>query len=162
MGAGGAGVGNAEGRQRGRWRSPSAPRNVLGGRLDVCSMEPKTGFFRDGCCNTSREDGGSHTVCAVMTAAFLEFSKSCGNDLSTPMLQFGFPGLRPGDRWCLCAPRWREALEADRAPRVVLRAPRRRPRLLLAPRSQASRRGPHLTSSMRACASKSVAERGSR
>jgi hypothetical protein len=70
----------------------------------------------------SREDVGSHTVCAVMSAAFLEFSKSCGNDLSTPMPQFGFPGLRPGDRWCLCAPRWREALEAGCAPRVVLRA----------------------------------------
>ena len=101
---------------------PSAPRNVLGERLDVCSMKPKTGFFRDGCCNTGREDAGSHTVCAVMTAAFLEFSKSCGNDLSTPMPEFGFPGLRPGDRWCLCAPRWREAMEAGYAPRVVLRA----------------------------------------
>src|SRR5258708_36813543 len=101
---------------------PSAPRNVLGERLDVCSMKPKTGFFRDGCCNTGREDAGSHTVCAVMTAAFLEFSKSCGNDLSAPMPEFGFPGLRPGDRWCLCAPRWREALEAGCAPRVVLRA----------------------------------------
>src|SRR4029077_15291785 len=76
----------------------------------------------DGCCNTNGEDAGSHTVCAVMTAAFLEFSKSCGNDLSTPMPQFGFPGLGPGDRWCLCAPRWREALEAGCAPRVVLRA----------------------------------------
>ena len=101
---------------------PSAPRNVLGDRLDVCSMMPKTGFFRDGCCNTNPEDLGSHAVCAVMTAAFLEFSKSSGNDLSTPMPQFGFPGLRPGDRWCLCAPRWREALEAGCAPRVVLRA----------------------------------------
>ena len=90
---------------------PSAPRNVLGDRLDVCSMEPQTGFFRDGCCNTNGEDVGSHTVCAVMTAEFLEFSKSRGNDLSMPMPQFGFPGLRPGDRWCLCAPRWREALE---------------------------------------------------
>ena len=100
---------------------PSSPRNVLGDRLDVCSMEPQTGFFRDGCCNTNREDIGSHTVCAVMTAEFLEFSKSRGNDLSTPMPQFGFPGLRPGDRWCLYAPRWREALEAGCAPRVVLR-----------------------------------------
>jgi uncharacterized protein (DUF2237 family) len=107
--------GNGGGRQ-------SAPRNVLGDRLDVCSTKPKTGFFRDGCCNTGREDAGSHTVCAVMTAAFLEFSKSCGNDLSAPMPEFGFPGLRPGDRWCLCAPRWREALEAGCAPRVVLRA----------------------------------------
>ena len=106
---------------------PSAPRNVLGDRLDVCSIKPKTGFFRDGCCNTSREDVGSHTVCVVMTDAFLEFSKSCGNDLSTPMPQFGFPGLRPGDRWCLCAPRWREALEAGCAPRVVLRATHKAP-----------------------------------
>jgi uncharacterized protein len=101
---------------------PTAPRNVLGDRLEVCSLTPMTGFFRDGCCDTSREDIGSHTVCAVMTAAFLEFSKSCGNDLSTPMPEFGFPGLRPGDRWCLCAPRWQEALEAGQAPRVVLRA----------------------------------------
>ena len=76
---------------------PQAPRNVLGDPLEDCSMKPITGFFRDGCCNTSREDIGSHTVCAVMTAEFLEFSKSCGNDLSTPIPQFGFPGLRPGD-----------------------------------------------------------------
>jgi uncharacterized protein len=101
---------------------PSPPLNVLGDRLDVCSVTPKTGFLRDGCCNTDPEDVGSHTVCAVMTAAFLEFSKSCGNDLSTPMPEYGFPGLTPGDRWCLCAPRWQEALEAGQAPRVVLRA----------------------------------------
>ena len=101
---------------------PKAPRNVLGERLEDCSIKPMTGFFRDGCCSTSQEDVGSHTVCAVMTAEFLEFSKSRGNDLSTPMPQFGFPGLRPGDRWCLCAERWQEALEADQAPRVVLRA----------------------------------------
>jgi uncharacterized protein len=101
---------------------PKGPRNVLGDRLEDCSMKPMTGFFRDGCCNTSREDIGSHTVCAVMTAEFLEFSKSRGNDLSTPIPQFGFPGLRPGDRWCLCAPRWQDALEAGQAPRVVLRA----------------------------------------
>jgi uncharacterized protein len=101
---------------------PNAPRNVRGDRLEDCSMKPLTGFFRDGCCNTSREDVGGHTVCAVMTAEFLGFSKSCGNDLSTPMPEFGFPGLRPGDRWCLCAPRWQEALEAGQAPRVVLRA----------------------------------------
>ena len=81
-----------------------------------------TGFFRNGCCDTSREDIGSHTVCAVMTAEFLAFSKASGNDLSTPMPDFGFPGLKPGDRWCLCAPRWQEALEAGQAPRVVLRA----------------------------------------
>jgi uncharacterized protein len=97
-------------------------RNVLGERLEICSIQPMTGFFRDGCCDTSEEDVGSHTVCAVMTAAFLEFSKSCGNDLSTPMPQFGFRGLKPGDRWCLCAPRWQEAFEAGQAPRVVLRA----------------------------------------
>ena len=101
---------------------PSAPRNVLGEHLEVCSLDPMTGFYRDGCCDTSREDIGSHSVCAVMTEAFLEFSKSRGNDLSTPVPEFGFPGLRPGDRWCLCAPRWQEALEADQAPRVVLRA----------------------------------------
>jgi uncharacterized protein len=99
-----------------------APRNVLGERLEVCSLSPMTGFFRDGCCDTSREDLGSHTVCAVMTEGFLEFSKSRGNDLSTPRPEFGFPGLKPGSRWCLCAPRWQEALDADRAPRVVLRA----------------------------------------
>jgi uncharacterized protein len=99
-----------------------SPRNVLGERLEVCSIDPMTGFFRDGCCNTAREDVGSHTVCAVMTGAFLAFSKSRGNDLSTPIPQLGFRGLQPGDRWCLCAPRWQEALEAGQAPRVVLRA----------------------------------------
>ena len=98
----------------------SATRNVLGDRLDICSIKPMTGFFRDGCCGTGREDIGSHTVCAVMTAAFLEFSKSRGNDLSTPIPEIGFRGLKPGDRWCLCAPRWQEPLEAG--PRVVLRA----------------------------------------
>jgi uncharacterized protein len=101
---------------------PSTSRNVLGDRLEICSINPMTGFFRDGCCDTGREDIGSHTVCAVMSAAFLEFSKSRGNDLSTPMPEFGFRGLKPGDRWCLCAPRWQEALEAGQAPRVVLRA----------------------------------------
>jgi uncharacterized protein len=100
----------------------STARNVLGEQLDVCSIDPMTGFFRDGCCNTSEEDVGSHTVCAVMSADFLAFSKSCGNDLSTPMPQFGFAGLKPGDRWCLCAPRWQEAFAAGQAPRVVLRA----------------------------------------
>jgi uncharacterized protein (DUF2237 family) len=98
------------------------PKNVLGESLEVCSVSPMTGFFRDGCCDTSREDAGSHTVCAVVTAAFLDFSKSRGNDLSTPVREFGFPGLKPGDRWCLCAPRWQEALRAGHAPRVVLRA----------------------------------------
>ena len=100
----------------------SAPRNVLGEQLEICSMSPMTGFFRDGCCNTAQQDFGSHTVCVIMTAAFLEFSRSRGNDLSTPMPEYGFPGLKPGDRWCLCAPRWQEALEAGQAPRVVLRA----------------------------------------
>jgi hypothetical protein len=81
-----------------------------------------TGFFRNGCCDTGPEDVGSLTVCVVLTDEFLKFSKSRGNDLSTPMPEYGFPGLQAGDRWCLCAPRWQEALEAGQAPRVVLRA----------------------------------------
>jgi uncharacterized protein len=97
-------------------------RNVLGGELSVCSADPVTGFFRDGCCNTSAEDAGSHTVCAIMTDEFLAFSKARGNDLSTPMPDYGFPGLKAGDRWCLCAPRWQEAFAAGKAPRVVLQA----------------------------------------
>jgi len=101
-------------------RAPSL--NVLGGKLEACSIKPMTGFFRNGCCDTGPDDIGSHTVCVVATAEFLEFSKSKGNDLSTPMKAYGFPGLKPGDRWCLCAPRWQEALEAGSAPRVVLRA----------------------------------------
>jgi uncharacterized protein len=101
---------------------PSPPRNVLGGRLETCSIRPMTGFFRDGCCETGPLDLGSHTVCVVMTAEFLEFSRSRGNDLSTPQPDFQFPGLQPGDRWCLGAPRWQEALDAGMAPRVVLRA----------------------------------------
>jgi uncharacterized protein (DUF2237 family) len=96
--------------------------NVLGGPLASCSMEPLTGFFRNGCCETGPEDVGMHTVCAVMTAEFLAFSKRVGNDLSTPRPEFGFPGLQPGDRWCLCAPRWKEALDAGVAPPVVLAA----------------------------------------
>ena len=104
----------------GRGRRPS--RNVFGGTLEPCSSKPMTGFFRNGCCDTSTEDVGSHTVCAVMTAEFLAFSRARGNDLSTPMPEYGFPGLNPGDRWCLCAPRWQEAFEAGAAPRVVLRA----------------------------------------
>jgi uncharacterized protein (DUF2237 family) len=103
-------------------RRPGTARNVLGEPLELCSIKPITGFYRDGCCNTGEEDFGSHTVCAVMTDAFLEFSKARGNDLSTPVPEVGFPGLKDGDRWCLCAPRWQEALEANRAPRVVLRA----------------------------------------
>jgi uncharacterized protein (DUF2237 family) len=108
-------------------------------------MKPLTGFFRDGCCNTSREDIGNHTVCAIMTAEFLEFSKSGGNDLSTPMPQFGFPGLRPGDRWCLCAPRWQEALAGPGAPRGFAGYARSLPRPLRARRSEAVRGGPRLT-----------------
>ena len=96
--------------------------NVQGGVLEPCSISPMAGFFRDGCCNTSPQDIGSHTVCAVMTAEFLAYSKQAGNDLSTPMPQYGFAGLKPGNRWCLCAPRWQEALDAGAAPRVVLRA----------------------------------------
>jgi uncharacterized protein (DUF2237 family) len=98
---------------------------VLGETLEPCSLHPMTGFFRNGCCDTSAQDFGSHTVCTVMTAEFLEFSKADGNDLSTPMPDFGFPGLKPGDRWCLCAPRWQDALEVGKAPRVVLRATHR-------------------------------------
>ena len=102
---------------------PQRPaRNVLGGSLVICSIRPMTGFFRDGCCNTGPTDRGSHTVCVVTTADFLAYSKSMGNDLSTPMPDYGFPGLKPGDRWCLCAPRWAEALEAGAAPKVVLAA----------------------------------------
>ncbi len=97
-------------------------RNVLGGTLQMCSAKPVTGFFRDGCCNTGPGDLGSHTVCVVMTAEFLAYSKRMGNDLSTPMPEYAFPGLNPGDRWCLCAPRWRQALDAGQAPKVVLTA----------------------------------------
>ena len=108
--------------EAGRRPRRRSSRNVLGGLLETCSIQPMTGFFRNGCCDSGPEDVGSHTVCAVMTAEFLAFSKSRGNDLSTPRPEYGFPGLRPGDRWCLCAPRWQEALEANSAPRVVLRA----------------------------------------
>lgn len=97
-------------------------RNVVGGELLDCSSEPVTGFYRDGCCGTGPEDAGSHTVCSVMTAEFLSFSKAAGNDLSTPRPQWGFPGLKPGDRWCVCAPRWQQALEAGHAPGVILGA----------------------------------------
>ena len=103
-------------------RGPRPSRNVFGEPLQPCSTAPLTGFFRNGCCDTSAEDVGSHTVCVVMTDAFLRFSKSRGNDLSTPLPESGFPGLKAGDRWCLCAPRWREAFEAGQAPLVVLRA----------------------------------------
>ena len=97
-------------------------RNVVGGDLLPCSVEPPTGFFRDGSCATCPEDLGSHTVCTIVTAEFLDFSKRAGNDLSTPMLQWGFPGLSPGDRWCVCAERWLEAYDAGVAPAVVLGA----------------------------------------
>lgn len=97
-------------------------RNVLGTKLATCSLKPLTGFFRDGCCHTGSEDEGVHTVCVRVTAAFLAFSRARGNDLSTPMPEYEFPGLKPGDRWCLCAARWREALEAGCAPDVVLEA----------------------------------------
>ena len=107
---------------RGFGPGPRPSRNVFGEPLQTCSAAPLTGFFRNGCCDTSAQDVGSHTVCVVMTDGFLRFSKERGNDLSTPMPEFGFAGLKAGDRWCLCAPRWQEAFEADRAPQVVLRA----------------------------------------
>jgi uncharacterized protein len=97
-------------------------KNVFGEPLAACSNSPLTGFFRDGCCSTSPEDYGSHTVCAIMTDEFLAFSKAAGNDLSTPAPDYGFPGLKAGDRWCLCAARWRQAFEAGMAPRVALSA----------------------------------------
>lgn len=97
-------------------------RNVLGGPLKACSADPLTGFFRDGCCNTSAEDLGSHTVCAEMTEEFLAFSTAGGNDLSTPRPDFGFPGLEPGDRWCVCAARWMDAFKVGMAPPVNLAA----------------------------------------
>ena len=96
--------------------------NVVGGPLEPCGTDPMTGFFRDGCCSTGPQDLGRHTICAVVTTEFLEHQRSIGNDLSTPMPQYGFAGLRPGDQWCLCAPRWQEALEAGAAPAVVLEA----------------------------------------
>lgn len=96
--------------------------SVLGGPLLPCSVAPITGFFRDGCCNTGPQDHGSHTVCVELTEAFLAFSRSAGNDLSTPMPEQGFAGLHPGDRWCLCAPRWEEARRAGFAPPVLLEA----------------------------------------
>ncbi len=98
------------------------PTNVLGGLLEPCSMDPVTGFFRNGHCQVTDEDVGNHGVCVVMTEEFLRFSKSRGNDLSTPRPEFDFPGLKAGDRWCLCSARWQEALEAGMAPRVVLAA----------------------------------------
>lgn len=96
--------------------------NVMGGELQTCSTDPMTGWHRDGCCTTGSGDTGVHTVCAVVTDEFLAFSAAVGNDLSTPHPEYGFPGLRDGDRWCLCAPRWQEAFVAGRAPKVVLEA----------------------------------------
>lgn len=100
--------------------------NVLGEPLDPCSTHPMTGFLRNGSCDTCAEDQGNHTVCVVMTADFLTFSRSVGNDLSTPQPQFGFDGLSPGDRWCLCAARFLQAYQAGRAPRIQLRSTHRR------------------------------------
>lgn len=102
--------------------SDNIPKNVLGGLLQPCSEKPLTGFYRDGCCNTGDDDPGVHVTCVQVTLEFLEFSKSRGNDLTTPRPEFGFPGLKPGDRWCLCAARWMEAIEAGAAPRIVLSA----------------------------------------
>lgn len=97
-------------------------RNVLGGKLEICSTSPRSGFYRTGSCDTGPEDTGTHVICAQVTAEFLAFTRSRGNDLTTPAPEFGFPGLKPGDRWCLCALRWREALEAGVAPPVILAA----------------------------------------
>ena len=110
-----------EGPVRGLPPRPQA-RNVLGGILLPCSVAPLTGFFRDGCCNTGPEDAGLHVVCVEVTGAFLAFSQASGNDLSTPRPEYGFAGLRPGDRWCLCAARWEEARRAGCAPPVLLEA----------------------------------------
>ena len=97
-------------------------KNVIGGRLLPCSVSPRTGFYRDGCCNTGPEDVGMHVVCVQMTEPFLDFSREHGNDLSTPVPEHDFPGLAPGDRWCVCVARWREAFDAGVAPPVVLTA----------------------------------------
>lgn len=97
-------------------------KNVLGTPLKSCSTDPMTGFYRNGCCDTGAGDDGVHVVCAIMSAEFLAFSRSRGNDLSTPVPHYNFPGLKPGDQWCLCAARWQEAFEAGMAPRVNLEA----------------------------------------
>ncbi len=97
-------------------------KNVMGTTLEVCSLAPRTGFFRDGCCETGPDDVGQHTLCAIMTAEFLVFSKAVGNDLSTPRPEYQFPGLKPGDRWCVCVGRWKEAHDAGVSPLVVLEA----------------------------------------
>ena len=108
--------------RRRREEGPPPARNVLGGALLPCSVAPLTGFFRDGCCNTGPQDHGLHVVCAQVTAEFLAFSQRRGNDLSTPRPEYGFAGLQPGDRWCLCAARWEEARRAGFAPPVLLEA----------------------------------------
>jgi uncharacterized protein len=100
----------------------SRPKNVLGDELQCCCTSPKTGFYRDGYCQTGPMDYGSHTVCAQVTQDFLEFSRSRGNDLITPIPDYEFPGLRPGDKWCLCVSRWKEAFDAGVAPSIVLAA----------------------------------------
>ena len=100
----------------------SEAKNVLGGPLEPCSIDPLTGFYRTGDCNTGSEDHGCHAVCTMVTEEFLAYSAATGNDLSTPRPEYGFPGLKPGDRWCVCAPRWKEALDAGRGAPVVLEA----------------------------------------
>jgi len=100
----------------------SNQKNVYGDDIELCSHEPLTGYFRDGSCNTDDQDIGSHTVCVQITKEFLSYSKAKGNDLSTPVPEFGFPGLVPGDRWCVCAQRWLEAYEDGMAPKVILLA----------------------------------------
>ena len=112
---------NGNGNGNGNGHAPK-PKNVLGGELESCCTDPMTGFYRDGFCRTGVDDTGRHTVCILATDEFLEFSKAAGNDLSTPMPQYAFPGLVAGDKWCLCMLRWREALNAGMAPQVYLEA----------------------------------------
>ncbi|MEM9895034.1 MAG: DUF2237 domain-containing protein [Bacteroidota bacterium] len=100
----------------------TASKNIFGEELIPCSTNPMTGFFRDGCCKTGAFDTGTHTVCAIMTEEFLSFTKSKGNDLTSPIAAYDFPGLKPGDHWCLCVNRWKEALDAGVAPKLVLEA----------------------------------------
>jgi len=100
--------------------SDNKAKNVLGTKLEPCCFEPKTGFYRDGFCNTDHNDHGRHIICAIMTDEFLEFSKKMGNDLVTPILEYDFPGLKSGDKWCLCILRWKEALENNIAPKIIL------------------------------------------
>lgn len=102
------------------------PMNVLGTALESCCTDPMTGFYRDGYCNTGYNDRGTHVVCAIMTQEFLDFTKACGNDLCTPAPQYNFPGLKPGDKWCLCVSRWKQAYQAGKAPLVVLESTHRK------------------------------------